>query len=174
MAWFDGAGARFGAAGLQAALLQARVALGALRDALARTERELAAERQHLEDAVRRGRLAEAVPDAETVQVAGRFAARHRERVTVLERKHGVQRDELVLAEREYEEMTMQLRMVLSRAEPGDSRTHGSDSGTPRGDPKEGDSIGDLLQTRLDRAGLEAAAEAQLARLKKKLGKDKT
>ena len=77
-------------------------ARGALRrrracvEALAATERELAAERKQLEDAERRGRLAAAVPDPETVAVAERFAARHRERVAVLERKIVVQRDELV------------------------------------------------------------------------------
>ena len=76
-----------------------------MRDALAATERELAAERKQLEDAERRGRLAAAVPDPETVAVAERYAIRHRERVAVLERKILVQRTSSSLAERELAEM---------------------------------------------------------------------
>jgi hypothetical protein len=40
---------------LHAALLDAKVGLGTMRDALAASERELARERQHLDDAERRG-----------------------------------------------------------------------------------------------------------------------
>src|SRR5919107_2637065 len=75
------------AASLREALLEARLGLTTMREALARTERELALERKQLADAERRGRLAADVPDTETVAVADRFAARHRERAAVLERK---------------------------------------------------------------------------------------
>ena len=163
---------RLRAAGLKAALLDAKVALAAMRDALVRTEHELNAERQQMENAERRGRLAEAVPDQQTVEVAMRFAARHRERVTVLERKRAVQHDELVLAEREYEEMAVQFRTVRSGVDPMASRTGGHDLETS-GIPMDDDQTDDLLKNRLNRAKLEAAAEAQLAHLKKKLGKDK-
>ena len=75
------------AAGLREAWVEARLGIRAMRDALDATERELTAERRQLEDAERRGRLAAAIPDQETVAVAERFAARHRERIAVLERK---------------------------------------------------------------------------------------
>ena len=69
-------------------------------------------ERRRLEDAERRGRLAAEVPDAETVALAERYVQRHRERVGVLERKLTVQRDELVMAEREVSEMFQEFRSV--------------------------------------------------------------
>ena len=58
------------------ALLEAKVGVGTMREALAGSERELVLERRQLEDAERRGRLAAAVPDPETVTIAERFAVR--------------------------------------------------------------------------------------------------
>jgi hypothetical protein len=148
---FEGLRGRARAAALQAAVIEAKVAVGVLRDGIAATERELALEQKHLEDAERRGQLARQVPDAETVAIAERFAAKHRERATVLERKLGVQKDELLLAERELAEMTEALKSPVSEPDVDDP----------------------TLRIRMDRAGYEAAAEAQLAHLKKKMGKDK-
>ena len=90
-----------------------------MQSALVSTERELAIERRQLADAERRGRLAADVPDSETVALAERYAARHRGRVGVLERKLVVQRDELVLAEREVAEMMAEYRA----ARPGDRKS---------------------------------------------------
>src|SRR5262245_32725244 len=84
--------ARAYADGLKEALLEARLGVTTMREALAATERELAVERQQFEDAERRGKLAAMVPDAETVQIAERYAVRHRERAGVLERKLVIQR----------------------------------------------------------------------------------
>ena len=81
-----GADPRAYAASLREALVEARLGITEMRRALAATEAELEAERRQLADTERRGRLAAAVPDAETVAVAERFAARHRERILVLER----------------------------------------------------------------------------------------
>src|SRR5258705_1266541 len=108
------------AAGLREALLEGKPGVGTMRDALAAGERELAADRKRLEDAERRGRLAAAVPDPETVAVAERYAVRHRERVAVLERKILVQRDELVLAERELAEMSVEAQRATS-GQPSES-----------------------------------------------------
>jgi len=58
------------AAGLREALLEGRLGVASLREAQTATEQELAAERKLLEDAERRGRLAAAVPDQETVAIA--------------------------------------------------------------------------------------------------------
>ena len=86
---------------MREAVVDAKVAVQEMRAALARTELELTAEGQRLADAERRGRLAAEIQDQETVQVAERFTARHRERVGVLERKLAAQREELALAERD-------------------------------------------------------------------------
>ena len=72
---------------MREAVVEAKLAVADTREATARAERELAAERQRLADAERRGRLAAEIQDAETVEVAHRFAAKHRDRVGVLEHK---------------------------------------------------------------------------------------
>lgn len=158
------------AAGLREALLEAKLGIGAMRDALAATRRELETERKQLADAERRGRLAEAVPDRETVTLAARFALRHRERVLVLERKLVVQVDELTLAEREVEEMAGQYR-TASAGTPSESIEAAwrdlESAGATR--PTE---EADRLQADADRRLREQAIEAQLAYLKRKMGKD--
>src|SRR5918999_332773 len=98
------------AAALREAILEAKVGISTMRSALAATDRELVLERRQLADAERRGRLAAELPDAETLALAERFAVRHRERVTVLEHKLVVQREELTLAEREVAEMLSEYR----------------------------------------------------------------
>lgn len=150
-------GARGGGSGpLKAAVVEAKAALAALQQALAETERALAFERGQLEATERRRRLAAEIADPETVAVAERFAARHRDRVSLLERKLLVQRDEVALAGRDLEELAARLHT----AGPG----VGAAADPPEPDP--------LLQYRLDRSAHEAAAEAQLAELKRKMGKD--
>jgi len=62
---------------MREAVIEAKVAVQELRDALGRTERELQAERQRLVDAERRGRLAAEIQDQETADVAQRFATKH-------------------------------------------------------------------------------------------------
>lgn len=150
--------------------------LGAMRQALSELERELAAERRHLLDAERRGRLAADIPDSETVTLAVRFAFKHRERIGVLERKAAAQRDELALAEREVQEMMVQFRAVkrglgANRSAPGVEAAW-QDLESTSGQRPETDSTSDLLKSKLDRDAHEAAAEAQLAYLKKKLRKE--
>jgi hypothetical protein len=158
------------AAGLREALVEARLGITEMRRALASAEAELQSERKQLADAERRGRLAAAVPDAETVAVAERFAARHRERIVVLERKVAVQRDELALAEREVEEMTAQWRAASQSGVSSGSidaawRDLEAAGGTRA--PEESD----RTAAELDRRKREQAVEAQLAYLKKKMGK---
>lgn len=142
---------------LHGALLDAKVGLAAMRDALEAAERSLASERQQLADAERRGRLAAGIGDQETAEVAGRFTARHTERVQLLERKVAVQRDELALAEREYESM---------RAEFQDRRGAVTSPGAA---PEADDAA---LRYQFDRAARESAAEEQLALLKRKVRGD--
>lgn len=168
--------ARVRAAGLRDALIEARVAVTTMREAIAATERELTAEQRALEAAERRGRLAAGIPDPETVEIAERFATRHRERVTVLARRLEVQRDELRLAERDVDEMGAQFKAARQRlGAHGESvdaawRDLAAAGGrTPVDDTLEAE----MLQRDADRMANEAAVDAQLAALKRKLGRDK-
>jgi hypothetical protein len=159
------------AAGLREALVEARFGVAEMRRALAATETELHSERKQLTDAERRGKLAAAVPDPETVAVAERFAARHRERIMVLERKLAVQRDELALAEREVQEMAAQWRTASSAAGASsasiDAAWRDLEAAGATRMPEDADrSVADL-----DRRKREEAVEAQLAYLKRKMGK---
>jgi hypothetical protein len=158
------------AASLREAILEGKVGVTTMRSALVATERELVIERRQLADAERRGQLAAEVPDAETVALAERFAVRHRERVSVLEHKLVVQREELALAEREVAEMIAEFRA----ARPGT----GSESVEAAWRDLEaagGERPGTGLDEGVSRADsdrkLKEAVEAQLAFLKRKMGK---
>jgi len=159
---------------MREAVVDAKVAVREVREALKRTELELTVERQKLADAERRGRLAGEIQDAETVEVAGRFAAKHRERVAMLEKKLAAQQEELSLAEKELNEMQTQLsaadqsRMGSERSTEDAWREIQRAGGSRPGvDPED-----DLLKSQLERAQREAAADRQLDELKKKLRKD--
>jgi hypothetical protein len=158
------------AARLREAILEGKVGVSTMRGALASTEKELAGERRQLADAERRGKLAAEVSDAETVALAERFAVRHRERVAVLERKLVVQRDELVLAEREVAEMLSEYRTARPGA-PFQSIDAAWRDIEAAGGERPGSGLGDdALRAESDRK-LREAVEAQLAFLKKKMGK---
>jgi hypothetical protein len=159
------------AAALREALIEAKVGVSTMRHALDATERELAREREQLADAERRGRLAAQVPDPETVAVAERFTARHRERVSVLERKLVVQRDELALAERELADMLQEYRGARSGASFESIDAAWRDLEAAGGDRFGLETPPDGSSSDADRK-LKEAVEAQLAFLKKKLGKD--
>jgi hypothetical protein len=159
------------AAALREALLEAKVGLGTMRDALTATERELASERQHLVAAERRGRLAAELPDPETVALAERFTARHRDRILVLERKLAVQRDELVLVEREVAEMLAQYRAArpTDAADSVEAAWRDLEAG---GIERPGSEVGGEPGPGSDEKLREQAVEAQLAFLKKKFRKE--
>lgn len=158
------------AAALREAILEAKVGLGTMRSALVSTERELVVERRQLDDAERRGRLAADVPDAETVALAEKYAVRHRERVTVLERKLEVQRQELALVERELAEMVSEYR-AAPRGSGSDSIEAAWRDLQTAGADRPGLGLDDDPAGPENDRKLKEAVEAQLAFLKKKLGK---
>jgi hypothetical protein len=160
------------AAALREALLEAKVGLTTMREALATTERELAGERKQLEDAERRGRLARDLPDPETVAVAERFAARHRDRVQVLERKLVVQREELALAEREVEEMLAQFRSSAGGA-PASASVDAAWRDLESAGATRPLSDDDRFVAEADQKRRAEAVEAQLAYLKRKIRRGK-
>lgn len=161
---------------MREAVIEAKVAVQEMREALVRTQGELTLERQRLADAERRGRLATEIQDQETVTVAERFAAKHRERVGVLERKLAAQQEEVALAERDMIEMQGQLKSAEK-----DRATVEGERSTERawrevqsaGGTRPGMDLQDeLLKSQMDRAAREAAAQEQLEALKKKMRKD--
>ena len=155
---------------MREAVVDAKVAVAEVQEAITRTEREIAMERQRLADAERRGRLAGEIQDHETVTVAERFAAKHRERVGVLEHKLAAQREELALAQRELDEMQAQLKAAAA-AQPSTEKAWRDIEAA--GGAREGTDVRDeLLKSDLDRAAREAAAARQLEELKKKMRKD--
>src|SRR5881628_1223580 len=147
---------------MREAVVEARLSMQATREAVTRTEGELALERQRLADAERRGRLAAEIQDQETVAVAERFAGKHRERAGVLERKLAALRDEQALLERELAEMQAQ----LARAERAWRDLQQAGAARPGTDLKD-----ELLKGEMDRAARDAAAEQQLRELKRKMKK---
>ncbi len=148
---------------MREAVVDAKVAVAEVQEAIARTEREVRAERQRLADAERRGRLAGEIQDQETVAVADRFATKHRERLGVLEHKLAAQREELALAQRELDEMQSQLKSA-ERDRPAMEARRSAEPGLDLQD--------ELLQSDMDRAAREAAAARQLEELKKKMRKE--
>ena len=161
---------------MREAVVEAKVAVQEMREALRRTEGELTLERQRLADAERRGRLATEIQDQETVAVAERFAAKHRERVAVLEHKLAAQREELGLADRDLVEMQGQLRSAekdrpAMEAERSTERAW-RDVQSAGGARPGMDLQDELLKAEMDRAAREAAAQQQLEALKKRMRKD--
>lgn len=161
---------------MREAVIEAKVAVKGMRDALVKSEQELAAHRRETADAERRGRLAAEIQDQETADIAARFAAKHRERADVLERKVAAQRDELALAERELAEMEEQLRRAVqgrggAEAERSTERAwrdlQASGGARPGTDVQD-----DLFASDLDRSAREAAAERQLEELKRRMRKE--
>lgn len=159
---------------MREAVIDAKVGVREVREAVARTDAELVAERQRLADAERRGRLAGEIQDKETVAVAERFAVKHRERVAVLERKLAAQRDELALAERELAEMQSQLERAAkqSGASGGSVEQAWRDLQAAGGTRPGVDPRDELLRADLDRAHRDAEAQRQLEELKKRMRKD--
>lgn len=101
--------------GMKRELVATRAMLPQLADAADAARRELERERTALADCERRGSMAERIGDAETARVAGEFAARHRERAAVLERKLEATLAEHELRKREAEEMMQAYRRAESQ-----------------------------------------------------------
>lgn len=147
------------AAALRDALVAYRVAIAQLREAASQSEHELELARKSVADYQRRGQLAAEIEDSETARIATEFATRVAERVELLERKVIVQRDELAMAEREYD-ATKQRFQLASRG------IAFNEEPTPAPAPDSSP----MDQAMSDQRAREAAVEAQLAHLKKKLG----
>jgi hypothetical protein len=163
------------AARMREAVIDQKAGVAAMRVALEKDEQALAGERGQLETAERRRKLAADISDAETVEVAERFIAKHRERVAVLEKKVAAQREELGLAERDLVEMQAQL-VEAAKRRPGLEGERSAEQawrslGEAGMDRPELDVEQEALKARMDRAAREATAEAKLDELKKRMGR---
>ncbi len=157
---------------LRQALVEMRAALAGLRRGVEPTERELAGERQALGDAERRGGLAASIGDKETAELALRYVEKHRMRVEMLERKLVVQREEIVFAEREIEELTGMIRTLPGAAAAASADAAWRELESAGGTRPATDVDDSLLQQKMTQAQRERAVEEQLAFLKKKMSKN--
>ncbi|HLV26405.1 MAG TPA: hypothetical protein VKZ41_08835 [Gemmatimonadales bacterium] len=159
-------------------LVRARVGVQDLQRALEDTERSVVKEKSALETVRRRRMLAEKIGDTETVLLAERYETQHAERVSVLERKVLVQRDELAIVEREVSEMTSDFKLASKGGIPGlgnapSSAASGS-MGTDAGPDLDSDTTlrdFDEMNSRRSRADREARADDMLEALKRRMGK---
>ncbi|HEX6038726.1 hypothetical protein [Longimicrobium sp.] len=94
-------------------MVDARASIPVYEEAVRAAEAELARERRALDDAVRRGGLAEKINDAETVRIASEFADRHRKRVAVLE-------DKVRAAKAEHELRAVEVQDMMRRYKEAD------------------------------------------------------
>jgi hypothetical protein len=160
---------------MQEAVIEAKAGIGAMREALTQSDRELAHARREVETTARRRDLAAGIQDGETVEVAERYLARQQERAAVLEKKVAAQREELALAERDLAEMQAQLvEATQHRAVHDADRSRDAawaSLGAAGMDRPEVDPEQEQLRAQMDRAAREAAADQKLEELKKRMGK---
>ena len=155
---------------MHAAVVETRAALIGLREDLAESQRKLAREKQRLADAERRGTMARDIDDVETAELADQYSAKHRDRAAVLEEKVLAQQHEIELAEREFEEMKVQLRAAKDQRGVASERV--DEAWRNLESAGGGDSLADdALRAQLTRSQREAAAEDKLEELKKKMGR---
>jgi hypothetical protein len=162
---------------MKQALVAAKLGVEDLEQGVSVTRRKLDAERQGLDTVTRRKALAAGINDAETVAIAEKFEAQHRERIAVLERKLEAQEAEAALARRDYDEMLTQLKAASAGA--GSVGTGGAPAGTPRmpndadrGLPDDAALNAELDSMHRQRSRDEKAADAdsRLAELKRRMG----
>ncbi|HEU0014157.1 MAG TPA: hypothetical protein VFQ45_10760 [Longimicrobium sp.] len=122
-------------------MVDARATLPLLEEAHQAAVRDLERERRMLDDAVRRGGLAERIGDAETVRVAAEFAEKHRRRIAVLEEKvratadeHALRRDEVQEMMRRYKEADANRFALLSQMRTASARQAINQAGGEGGD----------------------------------------
>ena len=155
---------------MKATLVQARVGVADLRAGADRTRARLDAERTELDTVRRRRELAQRISDRETVAVAERFERQHAERVELLVRKLEVEARDLALAEAEVAEMVAEFKSAAAGAPvPGAPPPRAAATDDPLDDPLR-DSL-DALDRSRARAEREAAADDQLAALKRRMGR---
>ena len=150
---------------MREALVEAKVGLAQSREARDATSAQLERERTELATVRRRGQLATAINDAETVRLAAEFDRKHSERIAVLERKLAALAQANALVERETAELSAQLKRLAGGGDP---------AAPPAADPDPlADDLSDFdaLRRTADRTARDADADRRLADLKRRMGK---
>jgi hypothetical protein len=167
---------RAGLARMKQTLVTARMGLDDLRGGVAITRQRLDVERRELETMRRRKTLAAGIKDAETVALAEKYEAHHAERLAVLTRKLEAQEAELMIAERDVEEMNVELKAAMLGATPPGTPLGRAQAAAAEADAAAGD--GSRVAEEIDAMGRararserEADAERRLAELKRRMGK---
>jgi vacuolar-type H+-ATPase subunit I/STV1 len=102
-------------AGMRDEVADAKVRIRELEDQITRADAEAAREKAEASTARRRGKLAAGIDDAETVQLAEQYAVRHEERQRILEQKSAALRQELVIRQKEVEEMLAKVKEAQAK-----------------------------------------------------------
>ena len=102
-------------AGMRDEVADAKVRIRELEDQITRADAEAAREKGEASTARRRGKLAADIDDAETVQLAQQYAVRHEERRRILEQKSAALRQELVIRQKEVEEMLAKVKEAQAK-----------------------------------------------------------
>ena len=162
------------AARMKDTLVQARIGLEDMRDGLEKARKRLTQEERELDTVRRRKTLAEGIKDQQTVDIAFKYEQMHGERVEVLRQKVAAQEAEVVLAERDVESMSAELKAVLAgtgaqaSAPALDPSAEGEDEAERAPDLR--DEINSLGRARAH-AEKEADASRRLDELKRRMGK---
>ena len=164
---------------MKATLVQAKLGVDDLRDALEQSRRKLEREQAELLTVRRRKELAAGIQDQETVAVAERFERQHEEKARVLSEKIAIQARELELADRELEDMKAEMRRIMAGGGPGPAPAVGAaetEAAEAAADPLAEDDA--RIQRELDslvrertRADRDADADRRLEELKRKMGR---
>lgn len=159
-------------ADMKQGLVSAKLGVSDLREGVEITRQRLETEREALATTQRRKALAASIPDAETVAIAEKFEAQHAERIAVLERKLEAQEAEFGLAEREYDEMLKALKAASAGAGSGITAESRGPTDADLGLPDDSALKEELnaLGRKSNRSAHEAAADAKLEELKKRMG----
>jgi hypothetical protein len=158
---------------MKTTLVQARLGLDDVADALAKSQRKLELERKELETVRRRKEMALAIKDAETVAIAERFEKQHQERIGVLEEKIAVQVREVAMAEREVDEMKAEIRKAMAAPSSTGSRPLEDPLDDPLVDPQDAKMRDELDSLARDRARADRDDDVarRLEELKRRMGK---
>jgi phage shock protein A len=150
-------------AGMRDELIEAKARLPVLDRDLEKLQRLREQEVRQADDCVRRASQAREIGDAETVEVAERFAAKHVERAEVLGRKIEAARADLAMQRRSVEEMTSQLKEAKSRRSAIAARSRRSRATSElRGGATDAASRFDRMVERLEDEDLRREAEREM------------
>lgn len=101
--------------GMVSEVTEAKARVLELEQQIARATAEAERERSEAATARRRGTMAEGIGDKETAELAAQYAARHEERLRVLEQKAEALRQELAIRAREVEEMMAKVKEAQAK-----------------------------------------------------------